>query len=69
MVLQAAAVEDDLGDVFGLAALRDQAADFSGGVLVCAGFLVSLEVTLGGIHGSDRPAIEVVDDLDIDVFR
>jgi hypothetical protein len=69
MVLQAAAVENDLGDVFGLAALGDQAADFFGGILVRAGLLVGLEVPLGGVGGSDGFALVVIDDLGVNVLR
>ena len=69
MVLQAAAVEDDLGDILGLAALGNETADFHGRVLVCAGFLVSLEITLGGIRGSDGFALLVIDDLGVNVLR
>ena len=67
--LQAAAVENDLGNVLCLAALCEELAHLDGGVLVRAGLLVSLEVSLGRVGRDDGLPLLVVDDLRVNVLR
>ena len=69
MVVEAAAVEDDLADVLALAALGDQFADLARRYPCWRALILSpLKVFLGGVRRSEGLALLVVDDLGVNVL-